>query len=371
SKVIRDVKTQVAISSQIDRTLQKDQNEDQQRVKILLLGSADAGKSTILKQMRILHMNGFDIEEMHSFKKHLRFNVFQIFHEVAIGVHDCVPNIPDDEKNVIVRFAEGLSWINGMDENKEIDILLNFRQMDCVCHFMKQYPNYSSLPDNAHYYLPNLASLLSTDYTPTAEDILHLRVPTASVNEIYFSFNSTKIRLIDVGGQRAYRKKWIHCFEGVSAVLFVASMAAYDQSLDGVDSFAKPVLHKDLFPAEHTTPKVGNRMRDSAQLFGEMLRSPYLISSAFILFLNKTSTCRDTVSFSTLHDPISISDGSNEQDASEYLKEYFLMRKSKKDVDRKIYSHFTCATDTKNVDFVFTAACDIVLQKSLNKGGFQ
>lgn len=36
-------------------------------------------------------------------------------------------------------------------------------------------------------------------------------------------------RLIDVGGQRTYRKKWIHCFDGVAAVMFVASMAAYDQ----------------------------------------------------------------------------------------------------------------------------------------------
>lgn len=36
-------------------------------------------------------------------------------------------------------------------------------------------------------------------------------------------------RLIDVGGQRTYRKKWIHYFDGVAAVLFVVSMAAYDQ----------------------------------------------------------------------------------------------------------------------------------------------
>lgn len=41
-------------------------------------------------------------------------------------------------------------------------------------------------------------------------------------------------RLIDVGGQRTYRKKWIHCFDGVTAVLFVVSMAAYDQVITNI-----------------------------------------------------------------------------------------------------------------------------------------
>ncbi|GMS93369.1 hypothetical protein PENTCL1PPCAC_15544 [Pristionchus entomophagus] len=228
-----------------------------------------------------------------------------------------------------------------MTESEEIESLINFSKMECVCHFMKQYPNYSSLPDNAHYYLPNLASLLSTDYTPTAEDILHLRVPTASVNEIYFSFNSTKIRLIDVGGQRAYRKKWIHCFEGVSAVLFVASMAAYDQSI----------------------PQQGKRSH-ALQSFYLRLANHCCEPFQKDIFSNKLSN-------HPLEDYVPGYRGSSNKDASEFLKEYFLKRKSKKDANRMIYSHFTCATDTKNVEFVFRAVCDIVLHKNIESNGIQ
>ena len=38
-------------------------------------------------------------------------------------------------------------------------------------------------------------------------------------------------RMIDVGGQRNERRKWLHCFEGVTAVIFVVALSEYDQTL--------------------------------------------------------------------------------------------------------------------------------------------
>lgn len=31
--------------------------------------------------------------------------------------------------------------------------------------------------------------------------------------------------MFDVGGQRSERKKWIHCFEGVTAIIFCVAMS--------------------------------------------------------------------------------------------------------------------------------------------------
>ncbi|VEL20170.1 unnamed protein product [Protopolystoma xenopodis] len=49
---------------------------------------------------------------------------------------------------------------------------------------------------------------------------------------IYFSQCNTAIfRLFDVGGQRSERKKWIHCFEGVTAIIFIVALNEYDLGL--------------------------------------------------------------------------------------------------------------------------------------------
>lgn len=36
-------------------------------------------------------------------------------------------------------------------------------------------------------------------------------------------------RMVDVGGQRSERRKWIHCFEGVKAIIFLTAINEYDQ----------------------------------------------------------------------------------------------------------------------------------------------
>ena len=54
-----------------------------------------------------------------------------------------------------------------------------------------------------------------------------------SIFNLYLlSMKNFKIfRMFDVGGQRSERKRWIHCFEGVTAIIFIVAMSEYDLSL--------------------------------------------------------------------------------------------------------------------------------------------
>ena len=35
--------------------------------------------------------------------------------------------------------------------------------------------------------------------------------------------------VVDVGGQRSERRKWIHCFDDVRAIIFLEGLAGYNQ----------------------------------------------------------------------------------------------------------------------------------------------
>jgi len=86
--------------------------------------------------------------------------------------------------------------------------------------------------------------------------ILRVRVRSTGIEEATFHFDKTLFRVVDVGGQRSERRKWIHCFDGVTAVIFTASLSGYDQ-----------VLREDSSQ---------NRMTESILLFDEVCNSASL-----------------------------------------------------------------------------------------------
>ncbi|SPT20947.1 unnamed protein product [Triticum aestivum] len=122
--------------------------------------------------------------------------------------------------------------------------------------------------------MENLDRLAEPDYVPTKEDVLHARVRTNGVVEIQFSpLGESKrggevYRLYDVGGQRKNeRRKWIHLFEGVDAVIFCAAISEYDQ-----------LLFED---------ETQNRMMETKELFDWVLKQRCFEKISFMLFLNK------------------------------------------------------------------------------------
>lgn len=51
-------------------------------------------------------------------------------------------------------------------------------------------------------------------------------------------------RMFDVGGQRSERKKWIHCFEGVTAIIFCVALSDYDLVLAEDEEMASTLMLK-------------------------------------------------------------------------------------------------------------------------------
>jgi guanine nucleotide-binding protein subunit alpha len=89
-------------------------------------------------------------------------------------------------------------------------------------------------------FFEDLDRLFNKDFVPTDQDVLRARLRTTGITETVFDLGSLQYRMFDVGGQRSERKKWIHCFENVNALLFLVAISGYDQCLaedkDGVSS---------------------------------------------------------------------------------------------------------------------------------------
>jgi len=204
------------------------------------------------------------------------------------------------------------------------------------------------LTDSAKYFFDKVKEVATTDYIPNQQDVLRCRVRTTGIVENEFEIDGNKFKMFDVGGQRNERKKWIHCFENVTAVLFVAAISEYDQ-----------MLYED----ENT-----NRMTEALSLFEEICNSRWFQNTSMILFLNKRDIFADKVVKIPLSVTFSEYEGENTYEAaSQYIKEQF---ESKNHNDEKvIYTHITCATDTDNVRVVFNAVKDIIIRQSLGEAG--
>uniref|UniRef100_A0A1I7XET5 G-protein alpha subunit n=1 Tax=Heterorhabditis bacteriophora TaxID=37862 RepID=A0A1I7XET5_HETBA len=80
-------------------------------------------------------------------------------------------------------------------------------------------------------FLQHLDRMRQKDYVPTLEDILKSRVPTSGVVQFTFFIKNYMFKVFDVGGQKSQRRKWIHIFDDVHAVLFITSLSEYNQVL--------------------------------------------------------------------------------------------------------------------------------------------
>jgi len=204
------------------------------------------------------------------------------------------------------------------------------------------------LNDSAKYYFESIDRLAADDYIPTEQDVLRSRAKTTGIIETEFIVEQTHFKMVDVGGQRSERKKWMHCFQDVTAVIFCVALSEYDQK---------------LYEDDET-----NRMQESLKLFKEICNSRWFIETSMILFLNKRDLFEQKIQRVDLKVTFDdYSGGCNYDNACAYIKDKFLQQNE--NPRKHIYIHVTCATDTDNIQVVFNAVKDIILHRMIDQSG--
>jgi len=105
-------------------------------------------------------------------------------------------------------------------------------------------------------------------------------------------FIVSRIHLFDVGGQRSERKKWIHCFESVTSIIFCTALSEYDQVLMEAKNQVRRAHATCLVLASRVGRAFQNRMAESLVLFDSVINSRWFLRTSIILFLNKIDIFR-------------------------------------------------------------------------------
>jgi len=316
--------------------------------KLLLLGCGQSGKSTIFNQLKLIFKGGFTDEEKISTRRACLDNILQTMVSLitfvqktgtifdtpenknfAADILEIDQELNEEGTNIEEYFPECSGIISQLWQDKGIQKAYNKK------HLFQLY-------DHANYFMENIQRIGSVSYVPTHEDIIRCRSKTLGVVEMTINTSSVTWTLVDTGGERNERKKWVHCYEGVAAVLHVVDITEYNQ-----------VLFED---------NITNRMVESLKLFKDVCNNQKLKDAQLILFLNKTDSLKTKISTFDPKDYCfpEYTGGYDYDCYLQFIENLFLAQNS---TGRTVHVLKSCALDSTNTRKNFEIVQNIVLHK--------
>jgi len=344
--------------------MKQEMEKSEDVIKLLFLGAGGSGKSTLFRQLRLLHGNGLKDDERMNYRSSIYTNIVEGMKTLLDGNHTLNEEEESDagdakQRTPIEKCDEKLAeYITRLDDAAPIS-------EECADYFKRAWNDKGmqqvwaersklQLQDSLKYFMENIDRIAKKGYIPSKDDVMHVRIRTTGIVDENLIMESRQFQIMDVGGQRSERRKWIHCFDGVTGLIFVASLTAYNQ-----------MLYED----ENV-----NRLEESLSVFGRLLNDTTTFDqSCIVLFLNKS----DLFSEMCKRTPISKSrpdyEGDNsEDDQYEYIKNLYISRlrkkplsKNKEPTSRNVFTHKTCATNTDQIKVIFDAVNQYVIKRAL------
>jgi len=368
---------------------QTSSNDNDRHYKILLLGPGMSGKTTLFKQMKKLHGTQLTQNEIYMCYPFLIKNLIESFRKLCIysdilaEQQQQQPLPPIDENADTENDTACPQSTRVSEENRAIrdycaklndrsrfdaELYDKFKRLledKGIQQTLRQRYTFI-LNDNFDYLVSRMHLLCKRDYVVTFDDYLHVKQRTVGLQQLTFVLPSKTglhrefYHVHDAGGQRSERRKWVHILEGADAFMFVAAISGYNQTLWEEVSY--------------------NRLREAVHLFRRVYHMDILRSAHVILFLNKYDLFEKKIAHFPFRQHFPEYQGN---ETAELVKEYIVnMFKKQMDVryalpqnqhpavERALYVHTTCATDTNCVNKVFELTRDIIVLKSLTAVGF-
>ncbi|XP_040042376.2 guanine nucleotide-binding protein subunit alpha-12a [Gasterosteus aculeatus] len=337
-------------SREIDAMLARERRAVRRLVKILLLGAGESGKSTFLKQMRIINGQEFDKKALLDFRDTIYENILKGMRvlvdardKLGIGWQSC----GNEKQGMLVMSWEGRAGGSGVEPSEFQLYVMALSALWADAGVQEAYARRSEfqLSESVKYFLDNLDRIGQLNFIPSKQDILFARKATKAIVEHDFVIKKIPFKMVDVGGQRSQRKTWFQCFDGITSILFMVSSSEYDQ-----------VLMED---------RRTNRLVESMNIFETIVNNKLFLNVSIILFLNKTDLLVEKIRTVDIRKnfPEFRGEPRRLEDVQAFLVQSFSRKRRNR--GKPLFHHFTTAVDTENIRFVFHAVKDTILQENL------
>ncbi|KAJ3381560.1 Guanine nucleotide-binding protein G(k) subunit alpha [Lobulomyces angularis] len=311
----------------IDKQLKLDERqfkeEAQKTARILVLGSGDSGKSTFIRQMRLLNEDSFNQTEIDNFHNTIIDNLISSLKNLILGTEKLGINTTTEDYINDVQHLLDYEWLS-------TDYLVS----PITAATIKRIWSDKNLK-------------LCFSRKSELKDIICSRKSTTTISETKVKYRDKKFLIIDVGGQKNYRHQWIPFFDNVHTIIFLVAISSFDQMLEEEENV--------------------NRIKDSLDLFDKIINNALLANIDFILIFNKMDLFKAKLKSSQIK--LHFEDFNEDQTDTKKCAQYFLnlfQSRSKREVQ---YVQYTTSTNMQKMKQVITSICDIILRRVLKRAG--
>ncbi|CAM9299227.1 unnamed protein product [Phaeothamnion confervicola] len=336
--------------SEVDMQLLEAEAAAKNHFKILLLGPGEAGKSTVVKQLKCIYKQGIPAQEREVYRQAIQRNAIQAMQSILEAMLALDIAIQSDAARAADERVRGLSETQVLDVPTADDIALLWADPDVQKGYAERHKYW--LLDSATYYFVEVHRFAEADFTPNDEDMIMARVRTSGIVMTEFDEPPLRYSVVDVGGQRSERRKWIHCFDNVNAIIFLVALSGYNQ-----------VLFEDSSV---------NRMHEALALFEEVVSNPIFADTPIFIFLNKKDLFEQMIKT----DPLTIAfpefagPEGDVHAALDFITDKFRTALTKHAPRKNLHSHVVAARVRAEMKMAFGDVKDTVRDyQKLNGGG--
>jgi guanine nucleotide-binding protein subunit alpha len=341
--------TERADNRQTQRSLENDSHIEHRRkstqdpVHVVVVGNRGSGKSTLIKQVRIISSVGFTSSERYQAREAICKDFLDAFKE-ALNIMK-INRV--EFKNEKAKIAVDLICQTD-DHHCSKTCLLDWKvcnAMETVWKdgsfrellFMKTHPCHHTLLCFRQY----LDFMCELRWVPCNQDVLRARYrPSRATTATPWSLN---LQMMDLSG--IWQQRLIHCFERSPYLLFMVALSEYDRY--------------------HTQNPQINYLREAMAHFDSLINAESFRNKPIILFLNKYDKFASKLAASPVSEHFAdyTGLGTDLEAVTTFFTEHF--RQLNRTEKRQVYVHRTNATNEKSVRLGIAHVIDDIFMESV------